>query len=215
MIAVRDKLVKLFNHDLLCFLLTILPGYYSLCLTIVIIGYVGNIAVQWIGPLLLYILAIVYFFAYVKNKYVNPISRKGMIAFEIVVIVLKVIGVVFTAMNMSWYITSFKYHTLSYIFPIDLLLLLILYVGIDIVLITGNKNRVYKDRVKHSKKFGFAVVLSGVFGVLLFYSTFSYILGFNSLAILKTEYALGFILIAFLCIVPLFSTFASYMRFRN
>ena len=211
----REKLVKIFNNDVLNFLLAVLPGYYSLTIAIIIIGYYGQNAVKWAGPLVLYSLAIVYFFIFVKNKYINPMSKRGFIAFEVTMIVLKVIGAVLVVMNMPLYLSSLKYHTFSWIFPIDLFILFILYVVIDIVLITGNKNREYKERVKHKGSFKFFAVLSRIFAILLCYSAFSYILGFKSVATLKTEYAFGFILIALMLIAPLFSVFSSYMRFKK
>lgn len=211
----REKLVKIFNNDVLNFMLTILPGYYSLTIAIIIIGYFGQNATKWAGPLILYSLAIVYFFIFVKNKYINPISKRGFIAFEVTMIVLKVIGAVLVVMNMPLYLSNLKYHSFSLLFPIDLFILFILYVVIDIILITGNKNREYKERVKHKGGFKFFAVLSRIFAILLCYSVYSYILGFRSLATLKTNYAFGFILIACMLILPLISALSSYLRFKT
>ena len=211
----REKLVKIFNNDILNFLLAIIPGYYSICIIVLIIGYMGTNAIKWVGPLVLYALGIVYFLAFVKNKYINPISKKGIIVFEIVMIVLKIAGAVLFAMNLPLYLTNLKYHTYSAFFPIDLFVLFILYVGIDIILITGNKNREYREKVKHKKSFAIVEILSVLFAALLFYSIYSFILGFGSVSILKTSNGLGFVLIALLLIAPLFSAFASYMRFKK
>ncbi len=214
-IDVREKLFKNINNDILAFLMTILPGYYSVATVILLIGYYGQVALKWIGPMIVYILAIVYFIAFIKDKYINPISKKGFIALEAVVISLKAVALVFIVMNLPLYMSAFRHHSFSAVFPIDIFLLFVGYIWIDIVLISGNKKREVKLKIKHSKKFNFLFVLSCIFCVMLFYTTFSLVLGVQSLATLATPYAPGFIMIALLLIAPIFSCVSAYMRYKN
>ncbi len=209
-----EKNKSIFLQDVLYCLLTTYPTYLLVNTLMIVIGYYANNIMQWIGPIILFALAPAYFFTFVKNKYINPVSKKGYLVFEIIVICLKVIAAVFVAINLPLYFTNLKYHGFNLVFPIDMFVMFAIYVIVDVKNIMNLKKIGNTEKKKYSKSFRFMAFVTRVFAILMFYSSLSFLTGLQSIAVLKTEYAFGYLLIALLMIAPFISTIASYVRFK-
>jgi len=188
--------------DVLVFALAVLPVYAGFTFFIRTVGYYFTILGNWASIIIVYSLAAAYCFAYFKNKYYNPITKKGGIVFLAIVVLLKVASIVLFIMNAKLYFSNFKYHVVSYIFPIDYFVLFIAYVALDVLLIKD----IRKGNVKNREKKGFVkTLLLVLFFISLYLTMFacgSFIIGFQSIEVLFQDYSIYYLVLMLLLILP-------------
>ena len=196
------KNIKMILQDVLIYIAAVYCGYRGFITFIRNVGYMFGIIDKWIGVIILYFVGLIFAYAYLKARFYRGLSRKGSIALLITCLLLEVVGIVFFIMNIGLYFQNLKYFTSVYVFPIDVIVLIIFYGFLDVLLIKDIKKNEYKEREKKGFVKGLLCFLFFFNQFFVFYQTFSFFNGFLGLDYLAGDYWLYYLVLMIMLILP-------------